>query len=822
MKNIKYFTYILLTLFLSFSTVNAQVAKNNTKIKDGSVGNSSAVPNPNAILELESTAKGFLLPRMTDVQRDELASKLDENGNGVTIYNTTTDCINYWSEKKGEWMSLCGDLPPAIVDLDKDLCSSIKITPADGKTLMQGKFLTPQDVLFVDLKVTAIGVYSIAATTENGYYFSASGTFMNTGNMRIALAGVGTPVKGYETGSGGSTAGIGDIVKFSINGKRASNQCDFRSFVKKAKIEYSLVCTSNLVAQGKYMIGVPVKQKENFVDIVVDVEQPGAYRIMTESFNGVSFNGSGVFDTAGKDKTVRLYAEGVPIEAGEHSFALETNSNTNKGDACTIKLKIEEVNYRVDLSKSIAKGEFVQSEKLLDQTLSIPVEVIYPGKVDFELESNGVVFSATNVQLELQTKQDVQYVNLMNNKAVLPLIDRLVFSKVSNDDKFINSYEIPLKQQPVAYSVDCSSVKVNIDKAILTPGVAMDEFNFVTLTVDVKAIGAYEIKTNVINGVSFSATGEFKKTGVQEVILKGSGTPENQINNVQYFIYTNSVIEDGKACSFKLSYKYHDINILVIGTYSYGPTLETKFTAGRILTSPNNFGPKGKVKVNSINITVAKNQSGYYALQKLINSNNIDMVFVVYPGKITGDAIDMLRDFVVDKKGVVVYSLENNEKSFLDFLKMVDKTTSNASSDIKYTMTNRISEDIPQDIAVSSFGDLKGKVLGNDASNGSYFRGLGSNFIPIAYRDGDINALWAGKHATLGLIFVGDGGWMKGTATNTSNSIFPAMADIYGNPIPKKNYGNTSSNGDVYNSLFFANIMEWGINYVLRNKKIKQ
>lgn len=819
MKNIKYFTYILLTLLLSFSAVNAQVTKHNTKIKDGSVSNSSSVPNPNVILELESTAKGFLLPRMSDVQRDELTKKLDDNGNGVTIYNTTTDCINYWSEKKNEWMSLCGALPPATVDLNKDLCSSIKVTPADGKTLVQGKFLTPQDVLFVDLNVTAIGVYSISATTENGYYFSASGTFMNTGNMRIALFGVGTPIKGYVQGANGSTEGIGDIVTFNINGKRASSQCTFRSFVKKAAIEYGLVCTSNLVAQGKYMIGVPVKQKENFVDIVVDVKQPGAYRIKTESFNGVSFNGSGVFDKVEDGKIVRLYAEGVPTEEGEHSLSLETNSNTTIGNTCQIKLKIEDVDYKVDLSKSIVKGNFVQSEKLLDQTLAIAVEVIYPGTADFELESNGVVFAATNVHLEVQNNGDVQYVNLINNKAVLPLIDRLVFSKESNDTKFMNSYEIPLKKQPVTYSIDCSSVKVNTDKAILTPGIAMDEFNFVTLTVDVKAIGAYEIKTNVINGVSFSATGEFKKIGEQEVILKGNGAPENQINNVQYFIYTNSVIEDSKACGFKLSYKYHDINILVIGNNSYGPTLETKFTAGRILTSPNNFGPKGKVKVNSINITVAKNQSKYYDLQKLISSNNIDMVFVVYPGKITGDAINMLRDFVVDKKGVVVYSLENDKKHFLDFLEKVDKTTSNALVSTKYTMTNRISENIPQNIAVSSFGDLKGKVLGNDASNGSYFSGLGNNFIPIAYRDGDINALWAGMHTSLGLVFVGDGGWIKGTATNTSSSIFPSMADIYGNPIPKKNYGNTSSKGDVYNSLFFASIMEWGINYVLRNRK---
>jgi len=46
-------------------------------------------PDPSAILDVESTDKGFLPPRMTEAQRDGITSP----AKGLIVYNTDEDCI---------------------------------------------------------------------------------------------------------------------------------------------------------------------------------------------------------------------------------------------------------------------------------------------------------------------------------------------------------------------------------------------------------------------------------------------------------------------------------------------------------------------------------------------------------------------------------------------------------------------------------------------------------------------------------------------------------------------------------------------------------
>ena len=59
---------------------------------------------PSAILEVQSTEQGFLLPRMTKTQRDAIANP----ATGLMIYNTGTGCleINHGSTTAPDWQSL--------------------------------------------------------------------------------------------------------------------------------------------------------------------------------------------------------------------------------------------------------------------------------------------------------------------------------------------------------------------------------------------------------------------------------------------------------------------------------------------------------------------------------------------------------------------------------------------------------------------------------------------------------------------------------------------------------------------------------------------
>ena len=59
----------------------------------GNVGIGTNSPNASAILELSTTQRGLLPPRVTTTQRDAICSPAE----GLTVYNTTTDALNYYT-----------------------------------------------------------------------------------------------------------------------------------------------------------------------------------------------------------------------------------------------------------------------------------------------------------------------------------------------------------------------------------------------------------------------------------------------------------------------------------------------------------------------------------------------------------------------------------------------------------------------------------------------------------------------------------------------------------------------------------------------------
>ncbi|HLP50519.1 MAG TPA: hypothetical protein VK154_06510, partial [Chitinophagales bacterium] len=82
----------LLLILLAFVYISA-LAQNN-------VGIGIATPDASAVLELSSTQKGFLVPRVTSVQRTAIASP----ANALLVFDTDSGCFFYYST---QWISLC-------------------------------------------------------------------------------------------------------------------------------------------------------------------------------------------------------------------------------------------------------------------------------------------------------------------------------------------------------------------------------------------------------------------------------------------------------------------------------------------------------------------------------------------------------------------------------------------------------------------------------------------------------------------------------------------------------------------------------------------
>ena len=64
------------------------------EVTDSGVGTfNTSSPDVSAQLQVDSTTKGFLMPRMTTTQRDAIATP----ATGLSIYNTTTNSVNYYN-----------------------------------------------------------------------------------------------------------------------------------------------------------------------------------------------------------------------------------------------------------------------------------------------------------------------------------------------------------------------------------------------------------------------------------------------------------------------------------------------------------------------------------------------------------------------------------------------------------------------------------------------------------------------------------------------------------------------------------------------------
>jgi len=78
---------------LRFYTNDASTLNRNMTIdKNGNVAISGSTPAASAVLDVVSTTKGFLPPRMTSAQKDAIASP----ASGLIVYDNTTDEVNYF------------------------------------------------------------------------------------------------------------------------------------------------------------------------------------------------------------------------------------------------------------------------------------------------------------------------------------------------------------------------------------------------------------------------------------------------------------------------------------------------------------------------------------------------------------------------------------------------------------------------------------------------------------------------------------------------------------------------------------------------------
>ena len=190
MKNYKQIFAFIFTLILYWPIITqAQV----------SINQDNTSPDSSAMLDIKSSNKGLLIPRMNSIERDAIVNPAP----GLMIYNTTDSCFNYFSGI--EWFKDCG----RTMSADISVLPSIGLAGSNGEDGEGGRAID-------------------ADVNGNQYVIGNFGDTINFGNTTLTNPGSGNDIfvlKYNRSGEivwakkfGGTSSEFGSSLKLDANG----------------------------------------------------------------------------------------------------------------------------------------------------------------------------------------------------------------------------------------------------------------------------------------------------------------------------------------------------------------------------------------------------------------------------------------------------------------------------------------------------------------------------------------------------------------------------------------------------------------------------
>lgn len=151
-------------------------------------GLGTTTPNSSSVLDLTSTSKGLLPPRMTNIQKNAIVSPVA----GLIVWCTDCATNGLMQVYNGSaWTNTNGVVTSTPTSNGTSIVSGYSCSTASVGTLTAGVAVSGVTQT-ITATVTSVGTYNLATTT-NGVTFAASGTFLGTGDQDIVLTATGTP-----------------------------------------------------------------------------------------------------------------------------------------------------------------------------------------------------------------------------------------------------------------------------------------------------------------------------------------------------------------------------------------------------------------------------------------------------------------------------------------------------------------------------------------------------------------------------------------------------------------------------------------------------
>jgi len=276
---------------------------------DGRMGVGTDSPNQNAILELSSTNKGFLPPRLTTAQRNAIPA--DTKPPGLMIYNTTTNCMDFWNSST--WVSSCAVTVPPAGTITAVTCASA----TNNGTITRGMSTSvTSSIPYTGGNGGSHGGQTIASTGVTGLTATLVAGSFATGNGALTYTITGTPSAvgnaNFAINIGGRTCTLTRAINAPVGSVTTLN-C--------AGATPNGTLTSRVAASGVSSV-VPYTGGNGGTYAAQSVASTGVAGLTATLAAGTLASGNG---------TLTYTITGTPASAGTASFNININ-----GRACVI------------------------------------------------------------------------------------------------------------------------------------------------------------------------------------------------------------------------------------------------------------------------------------------------------------------------------------------------------------------------------------------------------------------------------------------------------------------------------------------------------
>ncbi|MGH2563795.1 MAG: hypothetical protein ACRDE5_04745 [Ginsengibacter sp.] len=313
---------------------------------------------------------------------------------------------------------------------------------------------------------------------------------------------------------------------------------------------------SPTILSGFYIEGTP-SGSGNTLQLTVHITTAGNYTIYTSPTDGISFIASGNFADTGT-QVVTLQCTGTPASPGSFDIAIPGIG----GCRFTLNvLKKAPAQYTLagdpgGCSGPVIGGTYAVAGDITSMnTVTLQVIVNTPGDYTITTDTiDGISFSAMGhfnatgaqkVVMQAAGKAQeggLEYFNVTADAS------QCSFSVPVQDAEPLATYV--LQSGTGVTGLVCTPQSV---QGVYAAGVSLNGTNSITIAPYAKFAGNYVISTEKINGMIFSAAGNFPSPGVYSVTLQGRGMPATSGT----FTYTPTIIGPspigGSSCDVSIS-----------------------------------------------------------------------------------------------------------------------------------------------------------------------------------------------------------------------------------------------------------------------------